>query len=78
MHQQLLLTAEAPIVAAIFDLVTGVLHDFCWSWQAGQNYANMGYRIQAINDDGYMTIAEAQELYDWELDYAIDCFGYGT
>lgn len=74
---QPLLLAEPKIVAAVFD-GSGELYDYCWSWETGQVYANRGYTVQAVNDDGYMSISEAQELYDWELRCAVDCFGEGV
>lgn len=74
---QPLLIAEPRIVAAVFD-PDGNLYDHCWSWETGQVYANRGYTVQAINDDRYMTIVEAQNLYDWELRCATDCFGKGV
>ncbi|WNM65015.1 hypothetical protein SEA_MASELOP_92 [Rhodococcus phage Maselop] len=51
--------------------------DYCASWEAGQTYANDGYRVVALADDGHMTRADAQRHYDGERRAALDCFGPG-
>lgn len=61
-------------VAMIYDRDGNVI-DECWSWETGQVMANDGYRVVAVADDGHMSIADAQSLYDYELRIAIDCFG---
>lgn len=80
---QLALTAEPQTVAVVYDH-EGNEVDRCYTWEAGQNYANMGYVVQAVNPDispftgePKLTIAEAQDLYDYELRCALDCFGEG-
>lgn len=74
---QMTLTAEPEVVAVVYT-PDGELYDRCYSWQAGQTYANRQFIVQAVNPDGYMNEAEAQELYDWERDCSIDCFGEGV
>lgn len=64
------------IVAVVYD-ENGSVYDRCYTWEAGQTYANSGYRVEAVQDDGSMTVEDAQRLYDWERDVAADCFGPG-
>jgi len=68
--------AEPPIVAEVFDKA-GATVDTCYTWEAGQTYANEGYRVVALADDGFMDRERAQRLYDTELAAAVDCFGEG-
>lgn len=83
MTTQLVLCAEPQIVAVIYD-EDGNIHDMAYAWQAAQVYANDGYYVQAVNDDisrftgePMLTVDEAQDLYDAELRWALDCFGEG-
>lgn len=67
---------ERPFVAEVYDVQTGELFDRCWTWETGQNYAaGRDYLVIAIADDGYMTVDEAQRLYDYERRIYLDCFG---
>ncbi|WIC89714.1 hypothetical protein SEA_BRAXOADDIE_92 [Rhodococcus phage Braxoaddie] len=61
-------------VAVIIDR-NGAPVDYAMSWEAGQTYANDGYRVVALADDGHMSRADAQRLYDAERARALDCFG---
>ena len=63
------------VIAEVFNPETGEKYDECWSWETGQNYARMNYKVVAIRDDGYMTINDQQELYDYERRVVQDCFG---
>lgn len=72
---QLPLTAEPETVAVVFK--DGREFDRCFTWETGQVMANAGFEVIAVNPDGYMTIEEAQELYDYERRIASDCFGPG-
>ena len=65
------------IVAHVYDDDDN-LHDRCFTWETGQAYANAGYRVVAMADDGPMTVADAQRLYDYEREIAADCFGPGV
>ena len=76
MITQLPQTAEPETVAVVFDS-NGKEYDRCFSWETGQVYASAGFEVVAINPDGYMSIEEAQELYDYERRIASDCFGPG-
>jgi hypothetical protein len=50
--------------------------DYAFNWESAQNYAlHNGYRVKAIADDGEMTIARQQALYDAERARFNDCFG---
>ena len=73
---QLVLTAERTVVAVVFN-EDGTIHDRCHSWESGQTYANAGYEVQAVNDDGHVTKEVAQSMYDRERELAADCFGPG-
>lgn len=55
----------------------GTIIDRCFSWETGQTYANAGYEVQAVNDDGSIDKATAQSIYDRERELAADCFGPG-
>lgn len=63
-------------VAKVYDK-DDCLYDEAWTWETGQTYANDGYRVVAVKDDGIMTIERAQAMYDAELAAALDCFGPG-
>jgi hypothetical protein len=63
------------IVAHVFD-DAGELYDVTFNWESAQNYAlSEGLRVVAVRDDGRMTIADAQALYDAERARYRDCFG---
>lgn len=67
---------SVPRVAIVYG-EDGEVFDRCWSWEAGINYANSGYRVEAIADDGIVTMERAQRAYDRERVLAADCFGGG-
>jgi hypothetical protein len=63
------------VVAVVYNS-EGEVWDYTFNWQSAQNYAlHNGYRVQAIKDDGIMTIADQQALYDAERARFNDCFG---
>lgn len=63
------------VVAVIYN-DQGEIWDYAFNWESAQNYAlNNGYRVLAVKDDGSMTIAEQQALYDAERARFNDCFG---
>lgn len=64
---------EQKIVADIFE--GDALYDRAYTWETGQNFAQQGYRVKAVADDGFMDAERAQRLYDWELACYLDCFG---
>lgn len=66
--------AEPIVVAVVIDPVTNERYDLCWTWEAGQNYAQQGYIVKATRADGHMDVAQAQRLYDYERDCFMDCF----
>lgn len=66
---------ERTVVAKVYDPSTNEEYDSCWTWESGQNYARQNYKVIATEDDGYMTKAEAQSLYDYERTLAQDCWG---
>lgn len=69
---------EPPTVAVAYD-DEGNEHARCYAWEAGQNYAlHEGLRVVAVADDGGMTKANAQALYDAERDRYRDCYGVTT
>jgi hypothetical protein len=51
------------------------VYDEAWSWETGQNYANMGYIVRAVAPDGFRTIDHCQAIYDAERAAFIDCWG---
>ena len=66
------------VIAFIYNN-EGEVWDYAFNWQSAQSYAlNNGYRVEAIKDDGHMTIAEQQALYDAERARFNDCFGITT
>lgn len=65
------------VVAIAYD-DDGTEYDRLYTWETGQNYSNMGYRVVAVEDDGYMTKERAQDIYDAERAAAADCFGPGV
>lgn len=71
MNTQLVLITEPEYVAVVFD-DEGKIYDFCFGWEAGQNYANAGFEVMATNDDRYMSMSEAQEIYDAERRWAAE------
>jgi hypothetical protein len=63
------------VVAVVYNN-EGEVWDYAFNWESAQNYAlHNGYRVEAIKDDGSMTIAEQQALYDAERARFNDCFG---
>ena len=63
------------VVAVVYNN-EGEVWDYAFNWQSAQNYAlHNGYHVQAIKDDGSMTIADQQALYDAERARFNDCFG---
>ena len=63
------------VVAVVYNN-EGEVWDYAFNWESAQNYAlNNGYHVQAIKDDGSMTIAKQQALYDAERARFNDCFG---
>lgn len=72
---------DPPVVAIIYDPVTGEEYDRAWSWETGQNYARSNYKVVAVAPDPYpygggaMSIEEAQAIYDTERRWAQDAFG---
>ena len=63
------------VCAIIFD-DDGKVYDHAWSWEAAQNYAlHEGMRIIAVEDDGYMTKQDIQELCDSDRASYLDCWG---
>ena len=66
------------VVAIVYD-DDGKVYDHCFTWESGQSYAlSQGMIVEAIADDGYMTIDRAQSLYDAERDRYRDCFGLAS
>lgn len=55
-----------PVVAIVFS-ADGSVHDYAFTWETGQSYAQEGYRVIAVADDGPWRTADAQRLYDSEL-----------
>ena len=79
-----MLGMPSPKTVAIVLTESGAVYDHCWTWETGQCYANLGYRVVAVADvisrfDGsvYIDMTEAQEIYDHERALAADCFGPG-
>lgn len=70
--------AERPFVARIIDPETGDTYDHAWSWETGQNYAMQGYKVEALADDGWLSMAEAQDMYDACREAFNDCFNRTT
>jgi hypothetical protein len=65
---------EVGAVAEVFD-PDGGLVDVCFCWEAAQNYVlHEGLVAVAIADDGHMTIAAAQQLYDSDRAAYLDCW----
>ena len=63
------------VVAVVYN-EQGEVWDYAFNWESAQSYAlNNGYRVEAIKDDGSMTIADQQALYDAERARFNDCFG---
>jgi hypothetical protein len=54
------------------------VHDEAWSWETGQNYANQGYIVKAVTNDGFRTKQDCQDIYDAERAAFMDCFGRST
>lgn len=69
------MNAPEPTVVAIVYNEDGSEHDHAWSWETGQNFAQSGHVVKAVADDGHMTVAKAQALYDHERALYRDCFG---
>lgn len=69
---------ELPVdetVAVVYNKA-GEVVDRAYCWETGQTYAQAGYTVIAIADNGiYWTRERAQELYDNELECFRDCFG---
>lgn len=73
-------TAEyGNVIALAINTADGAfeVYDYMLTWETAQAYANDGYRIVVINDDGAMTKDELQQLCNAEFDRAVDCFGEG-
>lgn len=65
---------DYTIVAHVLN-EDGTIYDKCYTWEAGQNYAIYeGRKVVAVADDGNMTAADAQRLYDSELALHLDCW----
>lgn len=64
----------ASDTVAIVLAEDGKIYDHCFTWESGQSYARDGYVVRATADDGFMTAAEAQSLYNYELEIFSDCF----
>lgn len=63
-------------VVAVVYADDGTVYDHCFNWESGQNYAlSNGLRVVAVADDGNMTVAAAQALYNAEKERYDDCFG---
>lgn len=66
---------KQTVVAVVYN-EDGTVYDHCFTWETGQNYAlSNGYRVEAVADDGTMTIKRQQDLYDAERERYRDCFG---
>ncbi len=64
---------DPETIARVYDK-NGVEIDQCWGWEAAQNYANQGYRVEAVADDKSFTKEEQQSMYDACLAAFRDCF----
>ena len=63
------------IVAVILDGASNP-YDYAYNFESAQAYAQDGYIVRAIADDGdYWTMDHAQKLYDSALENFMDCFG---
>lgn len=62
------------VVAMVYHPESGDYYDACYTWEAGQNYAQQNYKVVATNDDGFMSKEDAQSLYDRERELVQDCF----
>jgi len=69
-----LLRQALAYVAVIYNPDDSV-QDYAYNWETGQNFAANGYKVEALLDDGHMTIDKAQRLYDAEKERYDDCFG---
>lgn len=76
MFQEALPLPGDPVTVAVVTDATGKVIDECWGWEAGQSYAQQGYFVKAINDDGRMLADDAQRMYDYERTCFLDCFGH--
>lgn len=65
------------IVAEVYADDSQVPYDLCYNWESGQTYAQDGYRVVSVADDGYMSREHAQRLYDYELKCWDDCWTEG-
>lgn len=79
MERASILTVEASYNETVVAIVLNddyTIHDHCFNWESAQSYAlSGGYTVKAIADDGSMTVADQQALYDAEKDRHDDCFG---
>lgn len=69
------IASDPKAVAVVIDPWDGSRFDVCWTWEAGQNYAQAGYVVVAVAADGSMDIDRAQRLYEYERQLFIDCWG---
>lgn len=65
---------EQMVVAKVYDPISGDLFDSCYTWEAGQCYAQQNYKVIAVKDDFSVTVDVAQKLYDSERARIQDCF----
>lgn len=67
-------TTEPTTVAHVLN-EDGSVYDRTYNWESGRTYANEGYVVKAVADDGSMTAERAQSIYDSTLADYQDCFG---
>lgn len=67
--------SRETLVAVVFN-DDGTIEDCTYNWETAQNIAlSSGGRAVAINDDGSMSVEDAQALYEAERERYDDCFG---
>lgn len=67
--------SERTVVAVIRDRETGAVMDWAWNWHTAHSSVLDGRLATAVADDeGYMSMAEQQDLYDDAADAYYDCF----
>lgn len=62
-------------ICAVAFTKDGEEYDQCYTWETAQTMANEGYTVIAIRNDGHMDKREIQNICNYELEVALDCFG---
>jgi len=68
--------ADDPPTVAVIYAPDGAVYDVAWTWETAVNYVlHEGMTAIAVADDGFVSKAQAQAMYDQTRAEYVDCWG---